>query len=117
MGRETAFMKKLAPHRQAEIMKAMFTHRVPIRQVEETLTKTGKQKKNPTYSWRVDGCDIKLNDKGIDSMEDKGFIEPAGGASFKLTENGAALAEMMCGQKTFDFRQNSFRDVKSYEAV
>lgn len=66
-------------------------------------------------AWYAGSSDIELTDKAVDSMEEKGWLVVDGGGGYILTEDGRALAEMMIGQKVFDFKQGVWKAVTRYD--
>lgn len=107
-------MKKLAPCKQAEAMKWLFNN--PGSKIQEREKPKKKKSSIPKMAWYAGSSDIDLTDKAVNSMEEKEWIVVDGiVGGYILTENGRALAEMMVGQKVFDFKQGIFKHVKSYD--
>lgn len=107
-------MKKLAPSKQAEALKHLFKFPGTV------IAERQKPKKSPKskvmkFGWFAGDTDIELSDKTVDKMEEKGWIKPKGDGKYVLDEEGQALAEMMCGQKEYDFTTNLFVKVDNYD--
>lgn len=106
-------MKKLAPAKQAEVMKHMFTHVVIL--AERQKPKKSSKQKVAKFGWFAGECPSELNDKAVEKMVQKQWIEADSAGGYVLTEEGRAVAEMMVGQKVFDFTTGMFVPVKCYD--
>jgi hypothetical protein len=107
-------MKKLAPSKQAEALKYLFRNPLAVI-AERQKPKRSNKSKVIKMAWYVGDTDIELTDKTVDKMEEKEWIKACGDGKYNLDETGHALAEMMVGQKEYDFSTGLWVKVDNYD--
>ena len=82
---------------------------------ERQKPKRSNKSKVIKMAWYVGDTDIELTDKTVDKMEEKEWIKACGDGKYNLDETGHALAEMMVGQKEYDFSTGLWVKVDNYD--
>ena len=104
-------MKKIVSPITADVVRWLFT--TPGSVVEEKQVPR-KSTKSKTIKMAWYAGEIKLSDKQVDKLEEKGILKGVGDGKYGLDEEGIAVGQMITTQKVLDFDTGLMVQVKNY---